>query len=117
MKPITHYNEKLLMLCISLVVIIFYHLLISLEKPSELVSVDITKLSKEWIIELANNENDPQKNNDELNERIHMLKQILEKEATQRHWIIIPSQNILAGAPDVTPLIKEIFTEHMHEEF
>jgi xanthosine utilization system XapX-like protein len=107
MKHVMRYYLLAINAGVSLLLIIFYHLLSSTSPAPAVVKVDITKITQPWILEIAGMNLTEEENVQQFSSRIQVMDDILQELSSQYHWIIISSQNVLAGAVDVTPLVSD----------
>jgi hypothetical protein len=106
MRYLKYYYQSSISLCITLIVIIFYHFLSHSTLAPIVVTVNITEITQPWILEIAALNLTEEENIEEFSKRIEIMDKILREVSSKYHWLVISSQTVLAGAEDITPFIS-----------
>jgi len=101
------YYSLLINGCITLALIIIYHLLVNPSAEQQMVSINITQLTQEWITSIAKQKLSKEETTAKLTRHAVALESVLQELSTKHHWVMVSSQNILAGAPDRTSFVSE----------
>lgn len=115
MQYVKYYYHVVISFCISLVVIIFCHLLSNTSPVSRAVTVNITEITQPWIVEIAQMNLTEEENVLQFSTRIEVMYEILREISHEYHWLIISSPTVLAGAQDITPFVLSEIQEKLNQ--
>jgi hypothetical protein len=95
----------LIALAIDLLVLSIYH---QATPHSKIITLDVTQLSKVYLKTLAKQSLTETESRKAVQSYATQLEITLQKIADDNHWIILPKEAVIQGAPDLTDEIQTI---------